>query len=325
MNASIIGTALDLLRYDSHGNFLKFDRCFSKALHFYSVSLEEEVRRKLRNIAFHFLRTTGYLDVSYSGSLTKWSIAPSSITELGDGTFAFIGSSNELKKIRTILEIKHLKEINDNYSKYLPVGVGFYPGVTLIGGQRSVIEDVAEECGIVVSHSYQDRLFELLPHLSKVLQYGMVKEDGALFESCEASLFDFQKQEWVPYLDTRPIVSGLFKRKFDYHFPDYFLSEQTAKHFFQSWKIVEPDWTFIIALTKTKRKANLIYSEKEKTLTVPKLSNGLRYPTLIDRCFRSGTLTNPILTGNHFVYSSILQKNIWKLVAKFPIFEVTES
>ncbi len=320
---SLTGITYDLLTFDGYGNFGKFDRCFTKAAQFLSLKLDEELRRRLRNRAFFYLRVNGYLDIHYLRSKTEWTIAPATLVQRGEKDFVLIGSSKEHTSIRHYVSNSKLNQIKSNENEQaMPSGLSFYPYVTQLTITADEAQVIARKIGVSLSLFYQDKLFEHLPTLQSVFESVITKADGgANFESDSTKKFNFNKFQWEPYDATSP-PTGFFRNEFKYISPEYFIVASTKRKFLEVFRVTEREWAFVCALAKLQIKLPIRYQTENQKLAISRKFSEFRIPNLLERCLRSGTLLAPEIKHEWSIYSSISYRNLWRLIAKLPIFKL---
>jgi len=326
-STSIIGSTYDLLAFDHAGNFGKFDRCFSKAAQYLSVDMDDIMRRKLRNRAFYYLRTIGYLDVSHSKLRTEWTVSPPSLVQRGENDFVLIGGSNDEISMRGHAANKDLRVINSTENGLtLPPGVSFFPHVAQLIATEEEAKTIADRSGLSVSLFYQDKLFKCLPSIQTVFETVLIRLDRiAVFEPNSVKRLNLEKTrwEWEPYAEMRPLEAGLFRRQeFEYSPADYFLAVSTSPYDLEVFRVTDPEWAFVCFFSKLDIKLRVRYSLTEQKIFVSKMFQNFRIPSLLERCFRSGTLLAPEVIREWSIYSNIFYRNLWRLIAKYPVFEV---
>ena len=323
MRESIIGATFDLMAFDVNGNYGRFDRHFTKVADYFGIDKAPSFRRQLRNITFHYLRTTGYIEVTSIGFATKWTTAPDTIVQIADSAYAVIGRTMTVRSLLNECDPLIVKVIPSEWrNENLPSDVELHPPLLTLNSNSEFANKLAKDKNLVLSNDYQTRIFAALPSAQQLVDTGTVSVSGAVFEADAAKIYSFKTDKWESYTLMRPDRAGLYKSEYKTGSPDYFVCHESNKNMLINRKIIERDWTLLCSLSILEMDLNLKYSRKDSSLHIPRLYKSLRLPTLLERCFRSGTMMQPNYLGEHVIYSGITEKNIWKLVAKFPFLKV---
>ena len=72
---------------------------------------------------------------------------------------------------------------------------------------------------------------------------------------------------------------------------------------------------------KLKQKIKLRYDAQSKQLKIERVGS-LNFPTLVERCLRSGTMMSPQYDRQWTIYENIDVRSYWLLLSKYPIFQV---
>lgn len=324
MMSSLISAVNDLLNFHKSGNYGKFDRCVSKALRLFSVNLSQKDHATARNITFHYLRSSGFIDVSYQGTTAKWSRSPHTLIQLEDLGFVPIGTSHFQESVCETFRNSKRKCLDDSQKdSVLPGGVPIYPCLPLISDDPSLIQSKCKETGISVISNLQQTMFRKFPTASEILkECSSPLRDDMILPQNETFRLNFETSVWEQYNETRILDSGLYRIERKYSAPDYFVATEPRKHMLEVLSIHEREWYSIVALIKLEQRLPLKFDPIKKELTLPKVSNGFKIPTLLERCLRSGRIHGPRHDRSGRTYCGIQQSSVWELIAKLQIFKV---
>ena len=328
MQTSLIGTTYDLLSFHEQGTYAVFERCFTKALRYFSIELDDDNRRFLRNWTFHFLRATGYIDVVRTGSTSTWSVSPAALVQRGETDFVLIGSLKQEESLRNVAGPEQLFEIRSTcVQSVLPKEVSLFPNVVQLVANRTQAETVARRSGLNLTCDYQEKMFSLLPSICSVFTEVLVEWQAApVFESDTVLRYDAEQQCWQPYHEINPLDHGLYKTESKFAKPQYFIAERILRsRRLKIYRVIDEEWAQLAAAAKLHIKIPLRYESDARRLLISGTFEKLRLPTILERCLRSGTLVQPEVIAGRRIYENIAYKNIWRLVAKLPLFEVEKS
>lgn len=321
MRPSIIGTLFDLLQFEGHGNFGQFDRCFRKTAAFFSLGADDAMLRKLRNIAFWYLRCTGYVDVSYTPSTTSWSTAPPNLVQRGEQDFALVAGSASAVAILAATSRDAVREERSPDGGLVPDRIPFFPSLLCVNTSVTEARDACRRANISLGLSYQSQLFQRVPSVDSVLRRALMRDDDRPFEPESTDRFDFASCTWERFTETRAFEAGLYRQSFDYRAPTYAIVAPSRHKRLATFRVIERDWVLVAALSLLRAALPIRYEKETKRLYVSKRYHAsLPLPTLIERCLRSGTLLNPSTTGDWSVYGGVLSSSITRLTGKLPIF-----
>lgn len=324
MQASLISATYDLLAFARSGDFGKFDRCFTKACAFFSLRLDDPARRKLRNLALWYLRGSGYLDVSYTDTGTRWSAAPATFVQRSEKDFVLVADSATAMAVRDVAPASSLRWIRSSDGNLSP-GVPFFPDVLQLNASNHEIEALGRSAHVSISFSYQARLFSSLPSLRSILAKGVARDDnGPMFEPHTTKRLDLSSGDWRPYPEPRPFEPGLYRTSFDYA-ARFTVAVQGPSRELLVFRVTEREWALVAALGLLKTPLRLRYDRVERRLSVPRTFRRMRLPTLLERSFRSGTLLNPVSASTSLVYSGITYASMRRLALNLPLFSVEVS
>lgn len=324
MKPSLVGVIYDLLRFYGQGNFTKFDRCFTKACQYLDIKLKEEDRKRFRNYAFHFLRSTGYIEFGSIESENHWSVSPEAFVQLTENDFVVIGGSSLIRTLWTMVDSASRKEIPiSSGGVELPDGLFFYPSQLKISANLTYLRQLSTMTKVPIITLYQSRFFDLLPSLSSIHFETLEPiRSTDLFETENADQYDFRLGKWEPFKGMFPNSAGLYRRSFQYAPSDFFIAVQKNSFELTMYEVKQQEWVLICALSLLKIRLPLIFNETSSSISVSRKYRGLRIPMLLERCLRSGSLVPPTISGDWTTYTNILPKSFWSLVARIPIFEV---
>lgn len=328
MGHSLIGTTYDLLSFHKMGSYGSFERSFAKACSYHSIEFEPARQRIFRNWAFQFLRSTGYIDVLRMGNKTTWTSAPAALVECGKDYFQLVGTSENERSLRdlapdAITEVTNGLSMVSTFSNSLQ----FFPNRILLRASQEEAAKISQKTGIHLSLDYQNRLFDKLPALNTVISEVLLEWYGstAIFEPDSAKRFELHSGTWVPYSEMSPLEAGLFRREYEFARPDYYIAVHTKKSRPRVFRVLDPEWTNICFHAKLNLKIPMMYDAQQNALHVPKSAENLKLPTLLERCLRSGTLSAPDSKKDQWIYKNIGHRNLWRMLSKFPIFQVTAT
>lgn len=323
--SSLIGISYDLLAYHGSGSDGLFERCFEKASNFVGCDWNDELLKKRRRWAYHFLRCNGYIEVVRS--LSKWSVSPPSLVECKDKIFLLIGGTREREKLLSTASKGALREIvskfNDNQ---LPQHMSFFPSILELKASKAEAIQIAKEIDVNISFDYQQCLFKYLPSLDHVLNAVLTKlPTKPVFEANAAKYFDTARREWIPFSGLYPEQPGLYRNDPRFSRPSYYCatsSDAGLEVFF----VQDREWAIIFLCAFSGIKLSMQYRIDNGQITVDASGfEELRLPTLLERCLRSGSLMEPTYTSNGMVYENIRYANLWRLVSKFPVFSLVQK
>lgn len=327
VRASVVAATYDLLAFARSGDFGKFDRCFTKACAFFSLRLDDPARRRLRNLALWYLRDSGYLDVSYTDTGTRWSTTPATFVQRSDGDFVLVADSATATVVRDLAPASSLRWIRSSDGNLSP-GVSFFPDVLQLNASTQEAEALGRRAQVSISLSYQARIFRSLPSLRSILAKGVARDDnGPMFEPDTTELLDLSSGDWRPYPEPRALEPGLYRTSFDYGgAPRFTIAAYGPSRELLAFRVTEREWALVAALALLKSPLRLSYDRVEQRLSVPRtFRRAIRLPTLLERSFRSGTLLNPVSAAASLVYGGITSASIRRLVLNLPFFSVEVS
>ncbi len=322
MRESLIGTTYDLLTFFGQGNDSLFDRCFRKTTKYFSLEWETDTYRKNRNIAFHYLRSTGYLDYLSQGSL--WVVSPPALVQRAPTDFVLVGGTQLVKKLREMAPVELLSELHNRSSLDVSDSLSFFPQIVHLRATNKEATRLASLLGIHICADYQNQLFCKLPTLKSVLETILVSAtSGAVFEPNTAQHFSDEHKQWVPFADMRPHEPGLYRRDSQYAAPVYYLASSRRNRPIEVWTINDREWAAICYLAQFSKHLVLKYRRTDGALFVPRNEfQEIRMPTLLQRCFRSGSLLNPAVDQTHLIYSNVSERNLFRLISKLNVFSM---
>lgn len=321
MQHSIISVVFDLLEFEGQGNFRHFDRSFRKACVFLSLVADDAAFRKLRNLAFWYLRNTGYLDVSYTPTATTWSTAPPNLVQRGERDFILVAGSKSAAAVRAAAADSAREERSpDNDLQLGPIP--FFPSALCLNISLPEARELCGRTNISLSPAYQLQLLQHLPSVDSVLRDALEEEDEcAQFEPDSAERFDFASCTWERFSDTRVVKEGLYRQSFDHRSPAYTIAAPSVQKRLTMFRVMERDWVLPAALVLLRKTLPIRYEKSSHKLSISRrYSASLRLPTLIERCLRSGTLLNPAVSREWFIYDGIRSSSVAQLTTKLPIF-----
>jgi hypothetical protein len=321
---SIIGATYDLLAFYGEGNDSTLDQCFTKVTKYFALDVNEGMRRRLRNVAFHYLRSTGYIDVVRSGSTTNWSLSPSALVQRHERDFVLIGGTREATALRKVVGAHQLGDIRSQNKGYdLGAGILFFPEVTQYIASIEEAVAVAKKTNLSLSLDFQTNLFKHLPSINSVVgDVLVINNNTEIFDQNSAKYFSTEDRTWKPYAEMRPFMPGLFKHEFRFSLPQYLIATNNSSNELEIFRLLDREWALVCFSHKLNIKVPLCYNQRKQRLSIAKPIYELRMPTLLERCFRSGTLLAPELDSEWLHYDNISQRNLWRLIAKLPIFKV---
>jgi hypothetical protein len=327
MQRSIISTVFDLMEFEGHGNFGQFDRCFRKACAFFALVADDAAFRKLRNIAFYYLRSIGYLDANNALGSTSWSTAPPSLVQRGEQDFVLIAGSGHVAAVVAAAPSDGARLVRSSDGGLVPETIPFFPSVLCMNLSVAEAQDLCRRENIKLSLSYQSRIFQHLPSIDSVLQGAVTqKDDSRPFEPDSAERFDFATCTWQRVGETRAVEEGLYRQLFDHGPPTYSIVAPARQKPLATFRVVEREWVLVVALALLRKVLPIRYEKDSERLYVSKRYHAaLRLPTLIERSLRSGTLLNPTTTQEWFEYQGIRGSSVANLTAKLPMFSAKEK
>jgi hypothetical protein len=326
VRTSVVAATYDLLAFAGGGDFGKFDQCFTKACAFFSLSLADLARRKLRSIAFRHLRDGGYLDVSYAQHGTRWSVAPATFVQRCKGDFVLIANSATVAAVCTLAPASSVRWIRSSDGTLSP-GAPFFPDVLQLNASDQETEALGRSADVSTSLSYQAQIFRSLPSLRSVLANGVSRDEaGPMFEPNTTARLELSSGEWRPYPEPCALESGLYRTTFDHGAPRFTIAANGNSRDLLTFRVIESEWALVAALALLKAPLRLSYNRSEQRLSVPStLRRALRLPTLLERSFRSGTLLNPVNAAAMQVYDRITYASMRRLAQKLPLFSIEVS
>jgi hypothetical protein len=326
VRASVVAATYDLLAFARSGDFGKFDRCFTKACTFFSLRLDDPARRKLRNLALWYLRDSGYLDVSYTDTGTRWSAAPAAFVQRSEGDFVLVADSATATAVRDVASTSSVRWIRSSDGNLLP-GVPFFPDVLQLNASDQETEALGRSAQVSISFSYQAQIFRSLPSLRSILAKGVARDDtGPVFEPDTTERLDLSSGDWRPYPEPRPFEPGLYRTSFDYGAARFTIAAEGPSRELLTFRVTEREWALVAALGLLKWPLRLSYDRVAQRLSVPRtFRRAIRLPTLLERSFRSGTLLNPVSAAASLVYGGITYASIRRLALNLPLFSVEVS
>lgn len=326
MQRSLVGITYDLLTFDGNGTFAQFDRCFRKACRYLDFEPDDPSRRKLRNVALWYLRTTGFLDVVQDGRTSAWSIAPGNLVQRSDEDFVLVGSSEAARTIMLNAPAEQLSWLDSSDGGLVEGGIRFFPPMLCLRAPFAEVEALAARVGLSVERGYQRRFFRCLPGIDAVLREA-VAEDPLTggFEPGTTDAFDFARCDWLPSNDPRPVVAGLFRQSFEFAPPRYVIAAGSRGRGLTIFRVNLPEWTLIAALALLSGALPARYERRQQRLLVSRrYNNALRLPTLVERCLRSGTLLSPSVSHDWFAYDGLAPASVARLAKKLPVMTIEE-
>lgn len=320
MRQSFVGVLFDQLAHAGRGTFGKLDRCVTRTCDYFAIQTEEPTRRKWRNMAFRYLRCTGYLDVLQASSTSEWSAAPSTLVERGDGDFVLIGDSFAAERVVTVLGGKRTAVIHGAERPFAHGNTPFYPDLLRVMLPARDVARVASEASVAVSPRYQERLAAAVPSLDVVLSTVLaVDASGPAFEQGTTDRLDLPSGAWQPYNEPRPFEPGLFRRSFRHAQPEYALAVERAGGGLEVSSVLASEWAFVAAMAKLRHALALRYERRHQRLAVSRKHHGAgRLPTLVERLLRAGTLLNPSVTADWFSYGGLTDTTITAIRSLLP-------
>lgn len=322
MRSSLVGVTYDLLEFEGTGNFGQFDRCFTKASAYLAIPHDSAERRKmLRNTTFRYLRTTGFLDVQ-DATKTTWSTVPAHLVQCSDTDFVFIGGSMSMATLREFASTVTLCAIVSESADVKSGATPLYPNLVRVSGPLSEIAVLSQRSQIPLSLFYQRRLFQHMPSLKFVLANAVEEEvHGAMFEPNSTTKLDFSSSNWEPYAETRAFEPGLYRRSFEHGPPAYQIAASSKDDQIVVFRVKQREWVLVAALALLGLSLPLQYTRDSRRLSVFRgYDRVLRLPTLIERCFRSGTFMNPSSNRDWINYEGIDSESVQRLTSRLPIF-----
>jgi hypothetical protein len=322
MQRSIVGTVLDLLQFEGHGNLGHFDRCFRKACAFFSLGADGPTFRKLRNVAFWYLRNTGYVDASHTTSATTWSTAPPTLVQRREKDFVFIGSSAPAAAVLAAAPRDTVRELRSPDGGLVPEEIPFFPGLLCMNISAAEAQAICRRTNVSLGLSYQSELFQRLPSVDSVLKGALSREEhGRPFDPDSTHRLDFASCTWEPFGETRPFEAGLYRQSFEYGAPTYVIAAPARHEPLATFRVIEREWVLVVALALLRTVLTIQYDKDGQRLNVSKrYHTALRLPTLLERCLRSGTLLNPSSAREWLVYEGVLNSSVARLTTKLPMF-----
>lgn len=326
MAKSLIGTTYDLLAYHRSGNSELLKRSFDKAASHLKIETSDENSKKLRNWTVQFLRTTGFIDIE--PLQRKWSLSPPALIETSNEIFVFLGSSSHKEALRKVAPVTSIKERPGTHKeKGFPEGVTLFPSTLTIALDRKKAVTIADELGVHIVLDYQSDLFTYFPSFESVWSGVSVRmNEQPLFPPDTASYFNMTVNEWYPVKSMYPEEAGLYRCEPQYAATRFYVATKADDHSLEVFQIVDREWVLACFCFLFGYKIGLQYNKQRESLLVQKSRfEDLRLPTLMERCFRSGSMTQPILEPFGFRYETIRLANLRKLITKMPIFTVEQK
>lgn len=318
MTQSLSLTTYDLMNYYGTGNFGLFERCFNRALDSLALDfeVEENDRRYYRNSVFRYLRSLGYIDVFNYGGKTTWCVPPPCLVQRAENSFVLVGGS---QAVWTISELStDLGRINDSSSGLIKIDID------LLEFQiNSVIaEKLSAKANFQLSLHYQKKLFDFLPSLQTVYNKVLETVDCSIdLDPSHSYVYSIESNRWDSFTDGTPIKEGLYKTQFLDMKTSFFLVTSDRHRSKSIKRLYSSEWALICLLGKLRLKLKLHYDAHIKQLKIERASY-LNFPTLVERCLRSGTMMSPKYDRLWTVYENIDVRSYWLLLSKYPIFQV---
>jgi hypothetical protein len=327
MQRSLVGVTYDLLTFDGYGTFAQFDRCFRKACRYLEFEPDEVNRRKLRNVALWYLRTTGFLDVVQGARTSTWSIAPANLVERSDEDFVLVGGSEAARNIMLNAPSEQLSWLDNSDGGLVDGGIRFFPRMLCVRARFAEVEALAVRLGLSVERAYQRRFFRSLPGIDAVLREAVAEDPlSGGFEPGSTDAFDFARCEWLPSNDPRPLGAGLFRQRFEFAPPRYVIAAGARARRLTIYRVNVPEWTLVAALVLLNVALPARYGRRQQRLLVSRrYHRALRLPTLIERSLRSGTLLNPAVSGEWIAYEGLTPASVARLAKKLPVMPIEET
>lgn len=327
MQRSLVSVTYDLLTFDGQGTFAQFDRCFRNACRYFDLESVEADRRKLRNIAFGYLRTTGFLDVVQNGRTSTWSVVPGNLVQRGEEDFVLVGSSEAARTITLHAPAEQLAWLASDDGGLVSQGRKFFPDLLCIRGPLADVEALSVRAGLSLERAYQRRFFRSLPGIDAVLRDAVAEDPlSGGFEPGWTDAFDFARCEWLPSNDPRPVGAGLFRQRFSFAPPRYVIAAESRGRGLTIFRVNVPEWTLVAALALLSRALPARYERRQQRLLISRrYHNALRLPTLVERCLRSGTLLNPAVSRDWLAYEGLTPASVARLAKKVPVITLEET
>jgi hypothetical protein len=240
-----------------------------------------------------------------------------------DDEFVLIGSSERYEQLRKAAFSSQVRQVSQSDVK-LACGTTLFPDIFELRATTSEAARLASKIGVELSLDYQDNLFRSIPRISTVLETTLQRDTAApLFEPNSAAWFSLEQRSWQPYAEMQALKPGLYKTELRYAAPRYFVASSRADDSLETFFVSDSEWALICLHAKLDLKLPIRYSTIDETLWVSRGGFAeLRLPTLLERCLRSGMLSQPGLDQNWSKYANLRHKNVWRLLAKFPIFSL---
>lgn len=326
MRPSIVGATYDLIEFQGRGTFGQFDRAFRRACRYLSFHPNDATIGKLRSVALHYLRTTGFLDVMQAERTAVWSVAPPNVVQRGDNDFVLVGGSETARVIQAAARPDQLSTIRSSDIGLIGEDIWFFPEMLRVVAPEADVEALCARVGVSLGRSYQKHFFGALPGIDAVLRQAVEEEElhGA-FEPGSTDQFDFASCEWCPFNDPRPVRAGLFRQRFEFGPARFVIAAPSRSQRLAIFRVKTTEWVLIVALALLRAALPARYERQYKRLLVSKRYHAaLRLPTLIERSLRSGTLLNPSISREWFTYDGLAPASIACLGRKFPVVAIEE-
>jgi hypothetical protein len=320
---SVVGLAYDLMEFESRGNFGQFERCYNRACRHLSLQVDEHTRRKLRNVAFRYLRNTGHVDVYQENSQMRWCTSPATLVQRGASDFVLVGGSTASRAIRAVTGKRNISSIKSTDAGLVEEQIPFFPEMLQLSAPLRDVEWICRRSGVLLGGSYQEHFFRRLPRLDTVLRHAVQAEEAPSgFEPGWTDRFDFASCEWHVFEDPRPTDEGLFRQRFRYAAPRYVIAARRF-HRLGTHKVESPEWALIAALALLRIGLPARYETRFHRLHLSRrYDRSLKLPTLMERCLRSGTLLNPSIGRDWLTYDGLTPNSVSQLTTRLPIFRI---
>lgn len=321
---TFVGVLFDQLASAGRGTFGKLDRCVTRTCGFFALEPDEPTRRKWRNMAFRYLRCTGYLDVATTGSSTLWAAAPSALVQRAESDFVLIGDTAAAALLSRSVPEEHASVIAGAGTALVHAGIPFYPDLLRVSLPPLNVTRIAERAGLAVTLRYQERLAVCLPSLDSVLRAVLAADASAgALEPGGSERFNLELGAWDAYNEPRPFEPGLYRRTFRHSQPEYLLAAEGTASKLEVFRLLSPEWALVAVMATLRKELTVRYYRQSQSLTVSRNHEATaRLPTLVERLLRSGTLLNPMLTGDSFTYSGLTSKTIERVRRLLPFAKV---
>ncbi|MBP7863909.1 hypothetical protein KA183_19640 [bacterium] len=318
MTQSLSLTTYDLMSYYGTGNFGLFDRCFNRALDSLGLDfeIEENSRKYFRNSVLRYLRCLGYVEIFNYGSKTTWCVPKPCLVQRAEKSFVLVGGSQAEWTIAD--HAQGLRQISRSFND--PIKVDIDPLEFPIG--HSDAQKLSAQADFRLSLNYQKQLFDLLPSLKSVYRKVLDAEHGSVnLDPRHSHIYSIENKRWESFTDGLPVEEGLYKTQFLDMKTIFFLVSSDRHRSKCISSIYSSEWALVCLFGKLKLKIKLHYDAQGKQLKIERVGY-LNFPTLIERCLRSGTIMSPKYEGNWAVYENIDVRSYWLLLSKYPLFQV---